>query len=154
MPPRTKVRRRSDGGDGMGHDPESRAIRRRVKEADTRDTWGFMAIVITGEGDSPGEVITRTHAGQLRREADSTGAALADLLRGKMAFVYESDLEPDRPGWFLAMDREVCLHPALGDSLIPLGEPRRLRDLLLEAGVTECRWVSTAEREQRQPSLW
>ena len=65
-----------------------------------------MAIVITGEGDSPGEVITRTHAGQLRREADSPGVALADLLRGKMAFVYESDLEPDRPGWFLAMDRE------------------------------------------------
>lgn len=156
MPPRTRIRRRSEdgNGDGMGNGRNSRSIRRKVKDADRTATCGVMVIAITGEGDSPGEVITRTHAGSIARNSGPADGILAGLLPGKMTFIYESDRQPNHPGWMVSIDREICPHQALGDSLIPLGEPRRLRDLLLETGVTECRWVSTTERRQRQPSLW
>ena len=154
MPPRTRIRRRQSEGDGMGNDPSSRAIRHQVKNADTNLTCGLMVIVITGDGDRPGEVATATHAGFINRDAPSLTAETSGLLQGKMAFVYESDAEPGRPGWVTSMDRELCLHTALGDSLFPPGQPKELQLLLADALPDECRWVSTAERAQRQPGLW
>ena len=154
MPPRTRVRRRSDGDDGMSNDPQGRALRARIKAGDTADTWALMTVTITGPSDLPGEVITETNGFIVPRAGDELKPDLADMLPGKMVFIYESDNQVDRPGWALATDREICLHEALGDSLIPLGEPRTVHDLLRSAGAEECRWVSTQEREQRQPDFW
>ena len=154
MPPRTRVRRRSEGDDGMSNDPQGRALRARIKAGDTVDTWALMIVAITGPGDLPGEVLTSTSGIILPRTDEPLHQDLANMLRNKMVFIYESEHQPERPGWALATDREICPHEALGDSLIPLGEPRIVYELLRSADAEECRWVSTQEREQRQPGFW
>ena len=154
MPPRTRVRRRADGDDGMSNDPEGRALRARIKAGDTADTWAVMIVAITGPGDLPGEVITETNGIILPRSTEELPLEMADRLNNKMVFIYESEHQKDRPGWAVATNREICHHEALGDSLIPLGEPRTMYDLLRSAGAEECRWVSTLERKQRQPGFW
>ena len=154
MPPRPRVRRRSDGDDGMSNDPQGRALRARIKAGDKANTWALMIVAITGPGDLPGEVITETTGLFVPRTGDELPHELADRLINKMVFIYESEHQENRPGWAVATDREICHHEALGDSLIPIGEPRYIYDLLRSAGAEECRWVSTQEREQRQPGFW
>lgn len=82
------------------------------------------------------------------------GGTMPQGLQPKMAFVYESDIQPGLPGWFTAMNREICHNEGLGDTLLISEEGKEIRNALWRHGAEECRWVSTQERLKRQPSMW
>ena len=146
----TKLRRQGNGG--TGDDPQARLARREAKQADTPTTVGYLIIDITGEASEPSTVMVAGRTGKVSRH--DPGDSMPHGLQTQMAFVYESERQRGLPGCFTAMDREVCYNEGLGDTLFISEEGKEIRNALWRHGAEECRWVSTEERLNRQPSLW
>ena len=130
-------------------------IRREVRRRATRtDLTGLFLKEILGL--PPGEPSTEVLAVSQPRRPNSYAADPGMThMQNKMVFIYESEHREDGPGWFVAVEPEICEHPSLGTTLFPPdGETRALRDAALENGARTCRWVSTDERRQREPDHW
>lgn len=135
--------------DDMGPTSNLQGLPRKIQAADTAHTVGSLIVRIEHVTDDH-----VAHVNFLSEPVSRHNPVLQEDLGGKMAFIYESKKNPGTPGWFVAIDEEICGYRALGNSLFTTEPAKALRSHLYQNGASECRWVDTQERLKRQPSTW